>query len=66
MATTQTTIINGVEENEVTEKLRTRKVFGFFTINSWEYVSDNTVGNDIHIDTDREIRHVYLNGERIR
>jgi len=65
-ATNRSSIIEGIEWNEVTEKLRTRKVLGFFTVNSWVTVSERSVGNDIHIETDREIRHVYLNGELIR
>lgn len=66
MATTQRTIIGGIEEEQVTQKLRTRKVFGLFDVRWWENVSVESLGNDIHIQTQKEIRHIYVNGKLIR
>jgi hypothetical protein len=57
--------VYGVEETEKTEIQRTRKFLGIFTVKSWEEVSSRTLWNDIHIKTDRPIRAVYLNNERI-
>lgn len=64
MTTTQgKTIVEGVEEMEGTYIKKTGRFLLFFKTEWWEKVSERSIGNDIHIKTDREIRQVYLNGK---
>ena len=68
MTTTQAkTIVKGLEEVKKTEvKKRKRVFFGLFSVEHWEVVSTEHIGNDIHIKTNREIRGVYLNGNKLK
>jgi hypothetical protein len=65
MAQTQTILVKGAEEKEVTKERRTGRFLFFFETEWWETISERHIGNDIHIATDKEIRNVYLNGELI-
>ncbi len=56
------TIVGGSEQVEET-KVRKEGRFLFFKTIWWEVVSSKHIGNDIHIESDREIRQVYLNGK---
>lgn len=62
MAVTKTTGVAIRSEVEVEEVKRKGKRFFFFNTEWWETVSTKTVGNDIHVKTDSEVRDVYVNG----
>ena len=64
MTTTQgNAIVKGVEEKEGTYKIIKKRFLLFFTLTHEELVSETSFGNDIMIQTTREIRQVYLNGK---
>jgi hypothetical protein len=64
MARTQIkTTINGAEEIKKTYERREGRFLGIFKTTWWEEVASEHIGNDIHIETDREIRQIYLNGK---
>jgi hypothetical protein len=66
MAQTQgKTIVEGVEEMKGNYIKKTGTFFLFFKMEWWEKISEEHIGNDIHIRTTRPIRDVYLNGELI-
>lgn len=65
MAKQSKTMVAGSEEREVTYEKRTRSFFLFFKIIFWEKVNEKHIGNDIFIQTEREIKNVYLNGKKI-
>lgn len=63
MAITQTnTIVKGIEEKEATY-VEKQKIWLFFPVTYWEKVSETSFGNDIFIETTREIKNVYINGK---
>ena len=65
MATSKPTTVVGAEEIERAYKKREGRFLLFFKTTWWEVVSQKHIGNDIHIETDKEIRNVYLNGKKI-
>lgn len=67
MRTTQgNTIVQGAESMIGTYEKRERPFLIFFKTTWWEKVSERSLGNDIYITTNREIRNVYLNGELLQ
>ena len=63
MTTTQgITTVEGREEVQKTYEKRERFLL-FFKITWWEEVKQEHIGNDIIIETPKEIRQVYLNGK---
>lgn len=63
MATTkEQTHVFGLEEVEETKLKRVNRFFIFKT-EWWETVLTKHIGNDIYIETSREVRQVYLNGK---
>jgi hypothetical protein len=64
MATTLgPTQVNGAEEISKTFEKREGRFLLFFKTTWWEEVKREHIGNDIYIETTREIRQVYLNGK---
>lgn len=64
MATTQgKTKVNGVEEKEGSYIKKIKRFLLFFPVGYWEKESEKHIGNDIVIETTRQIRNVYLNGK---
>jgi len=59
------TKIKGVEEREKTEVKRKGRFLLFFETEWWETVSTEHIGNDIYIETLKDIRNVYFNGKKI-
>ena len=62
---TNQTKIKGAEEREKTEVKRKGKFLLFFAIEWWETISTEHIGNDIYIETLKDIRNVYFNGKKI-
>ncbi len=60
------TRVEGAEERENTQVQRKGTFLFIFPTTWWETISERHIGNDIHITTTKEIRHVYLNGSRMR
>lgn len=58
------TILVAHEELEDTQVRKTGR-FLFFKTTWWETILTRHLGNDIHIETDRPIRHVFLNGKEL-
>ena len=56
--------VGGTESIEERRVKRVRR-FLFFTTHWWEMVSVEHLHNDIHIETDRPIRAVWINGKEI-
>ena len=65
-ATYAKTVVVGSERKEGTEVKRERRFLGFFKTTWWETVSTRTLGNDIHIETNKPIENIYLNGDLIK
>lgn len=65
MVAINNSLVRGSAEEEATQIKRTKKYFWFFNVEWWETVSVENIGHDIHIKTDRPIRAVYLNGNKI-
>ncbi len=57
------TFVKGREEIETTQVKRTGRFMLIFKTEWWETVRTDSIGNDIHIKTERPIRQVFLNGE---
>ena len=65
MATTQQEIIvHGTEEVEETLKKKVRKILCFDLV-SWVTENVQTIGRDVHIKTEHDLREIYINGEPI-
>jgi hypothetical protein len=66
MATAQSKVVaRGL--TEMNERWVEKKgYFMFFPVSKWVKVSEKHVGDDIYIETDKEIRNVYLNGELLK
>lgn len=58
------THVNGQEEHEDTF-IKKHGRFLIFPTTWFERVNTEHLGNDIFINTDREIRNIYLNGEKL-
>lgn len=64
MAITQSkNVVVGQEERKGTYEKREGRFLLFFKTTWWELVSSEHIGNDIHVETDREIRQVFINGK---
>lgn len=58
----QTKVIG--EEEKVEKYIEREERFWLLFKTKWrEIISTDSIGNDIYIETDREIRQVYLNGK---
>ena len=65
MATQIKTEVSGAEEIKKTEIQRVKKFLVFFKIKWWETVNQEHIGNDIYIETSKEIRNVFVNRNKI-
>jgi hypothetical protein len=63
--TSNKSIVRGTEEilNTYTKE---EKRFLLFPVKYWQLINTEHIGNDIHIETDKNIRNVYLNGKLIK
>lgn len=59
------TSVNGVEQVKKTQVKRTKTFLLFFKTEWWETVKATSMGNDIHVHSDRKIDNIYLNGIKV-
>ncbi len=59
------TVVVGSERMESEQQLRTVRFLRFFKVKKWEAMLTTTIGIDLHIQTEKEIDRIILNGKEV-
>jgi hypothetical protein len=60
-----TTNVVIAEEREHDQVKRKGRFLLFFPTEWWETISERHIGNDLHIQTQNEIRRIFFNGKQV-